>query len=211
VEILPVGELPAHFDYHSALLSLPRAFGTRIETIPAAIPYLKADPARMACYRERIGTAGFRIGICWQGSYIAGIRSFPLTSFEDVAALPGVRLISLQKGAGAEQVETLPPGMAVEVLGDGFPQDFSDTAAAMEALDLVISCDTSVAHLAGALGRPCWTVLRFGADWRWLTGRGDTPWYPGMRLFRQPAPGDWPGVFRQMVSEIGEILRARKS
>ena len=211
VTIVPVGEMPAQFDYHSALLSLPLAFGTTVETIPAAIPYLKADPARVARFRERIGTSGFRIGICWQGSYIAGIRSFPLASFEDIAALPDVRLISLQKGAGTEQMEGLPPGMAVEALGDGFPLDFSDTAAAMEALDLVISCDTSVAHLAGALGRPCWTVLRHGADWRWLTGRSDTPWYPGMRLFRQPAPGDWYGVFRQMTAEIGDILRARKS
>ena len=211
VAIVPVGEIPAHFDYHSALLSLPLAFGTTVETIPAAIPYLKADPARVARFRERIGTSGFRIGICWQGSYIAGIRSFPLTSFEDIAALPGVRLISLQKGAGTEQIEGLPAGMTVETLDDGFPRDFSDTAAAMEALDLVISCDTSVAHLAGALGRPCWTVLRHGADWRWLIRRSDTPWYPGMRLFRQPAPGDWPGIFRQMTAEIGDILRTRKN
>ena len=209
--ILPVGQLPPAFDYHAALLSLPLAFATTVETIPAAIPYLKADPARAAHFREQIGASGFRIGICWQGSYIAGNRSFPLSSFEDIARLADVRLISLQKGAGIEQLQALPAGMTVEELGGGFPENFSDTAAAMDALDLVISCDTSVAHLAGALGRPCWVVLRYGADWRWMAHRSDTPWYPGMRLFRQPAPGDWAGAFAQMAIEIGEMLRARKS
>ena len=211
VAIVPVGQTPTSFDYHAALLSLPLAFGTRIETIPAAIPYLHADPGRVARRRAEIGPSGFRIGICWQGSYIAGIRSFSLRNFEAIARLAGVRLISLQKGAGVEQLKQLPPGMNVEELDGDFPRDFSDTAAAMETMDLVISCDTSVAHLAGALGRPCWVVLRHGADWRWLTGRSDTPWYPGMRLFRQPAPGDWSGVFAQMRAEIGGILRARKS
>jgi len=211
VAILPVGQTPSVFDYHVALLSLPLAFGTNVETIPATIPYLQADPLRVARFRQRIGTPGFRVGICWQGSYIAGIRSFPLSSFADIARLSDIRLISLQKGAGVEQLQNLPPGMAVEELGEGFPQDFSETAAAMESLDLVISCDTSVAHLAGALGRPCWLVLRYGADWRWLTHRSDTPWYPGMRLFRQPAPGDWRGAFQQMAAALDETLRTRKS
>ena len=211
VTIVPVGETPSVFDYHAALLSLPLAFGTTVETIPATVPYLKADPARVMRLREQVGPPGFRIGICWQGSYIAGNRSFPLTSFGEIARLPGVRLISLQKGAGTEDVRTLPPDMRVEELGGGFPRDFSDTAAAIEALDLVISCDTSVAHLAGALNRPCWVVLRHGADWRWLTRRNDTPWYPGMRLFRQAAPGDWSSAFQRMTTEIAEILLARKS
>ena len=211
VRIMPVGQTPANFDYHAALLSLPLAFHTTVETIPASIPYLHADPARAAHFRERIGVSGFRIGICWQGSYIAGVRSFPLTSFAEIARLPGVRLISLQKGAGTEQLGSLPPGMTVEELGGDFPKDFSDTAAAMQALDLVISCDTSVAHLAGALGRSCWLALRHGADWRWLTGRSDTPWYPGMRLFRQPAPGDWAAAFSQMAAELGQILSTRNS
>ena len=122
-----------------------------------------------------------------------------------------MRLISLQKGAGSEQLAMLPAGMTVEQLGGDFPQDFSDTAAAMEALNLVISCDTSVAHLAGALGRPCWVVLRHGADWRWLMQRQDSPWYPGMRLFRQPAPGDWSGAFAMMMAQIRGTLGAGKS
>ena len=206
VRIMPAGEIPSTFDYHAALLSLPLAFDTSLSAIPAATPYLRADPLRVAEARDRIGPSGFRIGICWQGSYIAGVRSFPLRSFEEISRLAGVRLISLQKGVGSEQLEALPAGMTVEKLGGDLPRDFSDTAAAMEALDLIISCDTSVAHLAGALGRPCWTVLRYGADWRWLTGRDDTPWYPGMRLFRQPAPGDWSGVFAKIAMELREIL-----
>ena len=203
VAIVPASQVPEAFDYHAALLSLPLAFGTTVKTIPAAIPYLRADPDRVTHFRDAIGPSGFRIGICWQGSYIAGTRSLPLKSFEILARLPGVRLISLQKGAGSEQLDTA--GVAVERLGGDFPRDFSDTAAAMDALDLVISCDTSVAHLAGALGRPCWVALRFGADWRWLTHRDDSPWYPGMRLFRQPAVGDWSGAFAKMAAEIAEF------
>ena len=94
-------------------------------------------------------------------------------------------------------------------MGDDFPEDFVDTAAAMAALDLIISCDTSVAHLAGALGRPAWVVLRHAPDWRWLLDRDDSPWYPGMRLFRQPARGDWTGLFREIEAELAAILAAR--
>jgi ADP-heptose:LPS heptosyltransferase len=211
VRILPVGRIPEAFDYHAALLSLPLAFGTTLTTIPATIPYLRADPTRVTQFDARIGPSGFRIGICWQGSYVAGVRSFALENFQDIARLADVRLISLQKGAGSEQLRALPTGMAVEELGGDFPRDFSETAAAMEALDLIITCDTSVAHLAGALGRPCWVVLRHGADWRWLTKRDDSPWYPGMTLFRQPVPGDWPGAVAKITARIQAILDSRKS
>ena len=183
VEIVAVPKLPAAFDYHIALLSLPLAFGTTLQTIPATIPYLRAEPERVAQMRARIGGDGFKIGVCWQGSYIAGARSFPLRCLEGVARLPGVRLISLQKGGGLEQLEDLPDGMTVEKLDGNFPEDFVDTAAAMEAMDLVISCDTSVAHLAGALGRPVWLALRHAPDWRWLVDREDSPWYPGLQHF----------------------------
>jgi len=117
-----------------------------------------------------------------------------------------VRLISLQKGDGIEQLDTLPDGMRVENLGENFPQDFSDTAAAMEAMDLIISCDTSVAHLAGALGRPTWVALRHAADWRWLIDREDSPWYPQMQLFRQPNRGDWMGLFRKIEEKLMAIV-----
>jgi tetratricopeptide (TPR) repeat protein len=206
IRIAPPGGLPTDFDHHVALLSLPLAFETDIATIPAPIPYLRAAPDRAAQMRERIGGNGFKIGICWQGSYTAGKRSFPLGSFETISRLPGVRLISLQKGDGVEQLDSLPPGMQVETLGGNFPEDFADTAAAMEAVDLVISCDTSVAHLAGALGRPTWVALRHAADWRWLQDRDDSPWYPGMQLFRQPAHGDWASVFAEIEKNLAGIL-----
>jgi tetratricopeptide (TPR) repeat protein len=206
VRIAPLNDLPTDFDYHVALLSLPLAFGTGIATIPASIPYLRAVPDQAARMRERTGGDGFKIGICWQGSYIAGRRSFPLSCFEDIARLPGVRLISLQKGDGIEQLDDLPSRMKVETLGGNFPEDFADTAAAMAAMDLVISCDTSVAHLAGALGCPTWVALRHAADWRWLLDRDDSPWYPGMRLFRQPAHGDWTSVFAEIEKTLAGIL-----
>ena len=206
VEIMAVPALPDAFDYHIALLSLPQAFGTSLRTIPATIPYLRAEPERTAQMRTRIGGNGFKIGVCWQGSYIAGVRSFPLRCLEGLARLPGVRLISLQKGDGIEQLDELPDGMTVETLGGNFPEDFVDTAAAMEAMDLVISCDTSVAHLAGALGRPAWVALRHAPDWRWLLNRDDSPWYPGLQLFRQPAPGNWTGVFAEIEARLAAML-----
>lgn len=201
---------PAAFDYYIPLLSLPLALGIEVANLPAATQYLHTDPARAASMRGRIGDAGFKIGLCWQGSYIAGVRSFPLRTLEHIARLPGLRLISLQKGAGTEQLDALPNGMRVETLGQDFPQDFSDTAAAMDAMDLIISCDTSVAHLAGALGRPTWVALPYAADWRWLLDREDSPWYPGIKLFRQSQRGDWEGPFREIEEKLAAIV-ARKS
>ena len=210
VEIVAVPKLPSAFDYHIALLSLPLAFGTTLETIPATIPYLRAEPERVAQMRARIGNHGFKIGVCWQGSYSRGGRSFPLHCLEGIARLPGVRLISLQTGSGLEQLEDLPDGMVVEKPDGNFPGDFLDTAAAMKAMDLVISCDTSVVHLAGALGRPVWLALRHAPDWRWLVDREDNPWYPGLRIFRQPAFGNWAGLFAEIETRLAAILPAEK-
>lgn len=202
---------PDAFDYYIPLLSLPLALETEVATIPAATPYLHAEPARAGAMRERIGDTGFKVGLCWQGSYTAGTRSFPLRTLENIARLPSVRLISLQKGDGAEQRATLPDGMRVESLGEDFPRDFTDTAAAMDALDLIISCDTSVAHLAGALGRPAWVALPYAADWRWLQDREDSPWYPGMQLFRQPKRGDWEGLFRKIEEKLATIVATKSA
>ena len=201
-----VSQPPTTFDYYIPLLSLPLALGTELASIPAATPYLSAEPARAAAMRERIGSDGFKIGLCWQGSAMAGTRSFPLSAIAPIARLPSGRLISLQKGDGIEQLDTLPNGLRVERLDQNFPQDFSDTAAAMEAMDLIISCDTSVAHLAGALRRPVWVALRHAADWRWLAEREDSPWYPQMRLFRQPNRGDWSAVFREIEEKLAAIV-----
>lgn len=194
------------FDFQCALTSLPLHFGTVLETVPSMVPYLKADPERIACWRERIGAGGFRIGICWQGNPSAAVdarRSMPLAAFAPLASVPGVRLISFQKKDGLDQLERAQ--MRVETLGEAFdsgPDSFVDTMAAMECVDLVISPDTSIAHVAGALARPVWVALRHVPDWRWMLGREDSPWYPTMRLFRQEMTGDWGGVFEHMRREL---------
>ena len=205
----------AGFDLHCKLLSLPLRFGTRLESIPAATPYLDAEPARVAQWRARIGDAGFRVGVCWKGNPRRSIdagRSFPLCLLEGIAAIPGLRLISLQKGLGEEQIDTLPAGMRVERLGEDFDagQDaFVDTAAAMQSLDLVISACTSVPHLAGALRRPTWVALKSVPEWRWGLGRDDNPWYPDMRLFRQVTRGDWAPVFAAMEAALRPLVENR--
>lgn len=202
------------FDCHVPLMSLPRALGTRLDTIPGDTPYLHADPGRVADWKARIGGEGFRIGICWRGSGAQpdGGRSFPLALLAPIARIPGVRLISLQKGPGAEQVADLPSDMRVETLAGPFdagPDAFVDSAAVMAQCDLVISCDTAIAHLGGALGVPVWLALIHGPDWRWMLGREDSPWYPGMRLFRQKERNDWAGVFAAMARELSGLVAHR--
>ena len=149
----------------------------------------------------------------WQGATHNLARSFPLAALSGIARHPDVRLISLQKGAGVEQLDQLPQGMAVETLGpdyDSGPDAFIDAAAALEVMDLVITCDTAIAHLAGALARPAWVALKYAADWRWLTGRSDSPWYPGMRLFRQESRGDWRSVFQAMEAELERAMGKKR-
>jgi tetratricopeptide (TPR) repeat protein len=193
------------FEAQIALSSLPHTFATRLESVPANVPYLAAEPERAEKWAARIGGEGFKIGIVWQGNpnpEADMARSAPLAAFAPLAAIAGVRLISLQVGYGVEQIAELPAGMRVETLGDDFdagPDAFVDTAAAMAALDLVVTCDTSVAHLAGALARPTWVALKQGAEWRWLRDRDDSPWYPTLRLFRQVRRGDWSDVFAAMA------------
>jgi Tfp pilus assembly protein PilF len=201
-------ESPGKIDCHCPLLSLPRAFHTDIDTIPAMVPYLQAEPALAAQWRERIGGAGFKVGIHWQGNHQSPAdrgRSFPLRQFHPLSTIPGIRLISLQIGAGTEQLRHLPHDMRVENLGPEFdsgPDAFLDSAAALASLDLVITSDTALAHLAGALGCPVWVVLQQAADWRWLRGREDCPWYPGMRLFRQRQRGNWDEVFEEVRAAL---------
>jgi tetratricopeptide (TPR) repeat protein len=211
VEIIDSSTPPSHFDFHVPLLSLPLAFATTGSTIPADIPYLRAEPDRVEKWKAILGTHGFKIGICWQGSTLGATlgKPFSVAEFRAIAQIPGVRLISLQKGEGSEQLQDLPPGMAVESLGEDFDAGkhaFVDTAAVMEGLDLVITTDTSVAHLAGALGRPAWVALKYVPDWRWLLDRSDSPWYPTLRLFRQTIYDSWPDVFAQMEARLRQQL-----
>jgi hypothetical protein len=203
VHVVGEFDVPAAFDFHCPLSSLPGAFGTSLQTIPAAVPYLRADPSRTFYWHQKLGAGGYKIGVCWHGStQKTGLgRSFALRELHRVAVISGVRLISLQKFDGLEQIEDLPSGMRLETLGADFdagPDAFLDTAAVMESLDLVITCDTSIAHLAGALARPTWVALKHVPDWRWMLDRDDSPWYPTARLFRQSSDGDWSGVFEAM-------------
>ena len=210
----PVGEL---FDAQVAISSLPWAFGARLETILAAVPYLAAESSLREIWRNRIGAEGFKVGVVWQGNpdpEADRARSVPLMALAPLATLAGVRLISLQKGTGEEQLVNLPPSFQVETLGADFDagaDSFVDTAAAMTCLDLVITCDTSVAHLAGALAVPVWVALKSDAEWRWLTKRADSPWYPTMRLFRQKRRGVWSDVFEAMVGELAQLIERRRT
>jgi Tfp pilus assembly protein PilF len=197
----PVGVTAPRVDAVIPLLSLP----ARTRIAPAAPPYLFAEPDRMAVWRDRLGTDGRRVGIAWQGfsgRFEDRGRSIPLTAFAPLAAVPNIRLISLQNGEGEEQIAGA--GFALETLPglDAGPDAFLDTAAVIMALDLIITSDTSIAHLAGALGRPVWVALRHVPDWRWMLDRSDSPWYPTMKLFRQQIDGAWEAVFAEMAMAL---------
>ena len=191
------------------LLSVAGVLGVTPETIPGAVPYLAAEPGRVEIWRRRLPD-GFKIGINWASGHSDKPhfqrRDIPLAAFAPLAALPGVQLISLQKGPAAVHRDEVPFAQKIASLDADPAADadfFLDTAAAMMSLDLIVTCDTSVAHLAGALGRPVFTALSVVADWRWMIGRADTPWYPSMRLFRQGAIGQWDLV----MARIAEAAR----
>ena len=197
------------FDYQCPLMSLPLAFRTELATIPASVPYLSVDPERVAWWRERLG-GGFKVGVVWSAS-IFGFRqgrSVELAEFAGLSRIPGVRLLSLQKEVGVELLSAPPQGMKIETLGAEYENgDFLETAAVVMALDLVVSVDTAIAHLAGALGRPVWVALPYISDWRWLLDRSDSPWYPTMRLFRSRAWGGWSGVFSDVEKELRALTQ----
>lgn len=209
------------YDYWAAPLSFPWIFQTRIDTIPATLPYLHADPARVAAYAPLLRDAGpgraLKVGLAWQGNpRFENDRDRSLASLDVLAplgAVAGVRFYSLQKGAGAldAALYCAPASLAITDLAPHIA-DFDDSAAMIVQLDLVIAVDTAVAHLAGALGKPVWLMLPdYKTDWRWLTGRGDTPWYPGvMRLFRQPRGGDWTAVVAALQLALRACVTARR-
>ncbi len=213
--LVPSGSPLPPFDVEAPLLSLPAIIGTTLDTVPAHIPYLSADPDRIRRWQVLTELVpGFRIGIAWQGNkhYAADRdRSIPLRSFRHLA-VEGVRLVSLQIGPVGKQLASLAEPFPVHQIGAGWDEDgaFLDTAAILSHLDLVVSADTAVAHLAGALGVPVWLALARTADWRWLRDRPASPWYPSTRLFRQELPGDWESLFHKMAARLHEVLRARK-
>jgi tetratricopeptide (TPR) repeat protein len=210
--------LPA-FDFHCPLMSLPLAFRTELATIPAAIPYLKADPVQSKIWKDRLGAkTKLRVGLVWSGGIrpnqpvsVNQRRNIPLARFA-VLTNPDVTFYSLQKGQPGES--ELAELRASEWNGPEILDftaaigNFADTAAFIDNLDLVISVDTAAAHLAGALGKPVWILNRFDTEWRWLLERTDSPWYPTARLFRQEKPGDWDSVLRHVKAELDRLASA---
>jgi len=210
IPVLARGQPLPDFAFQCPLLSLPKALGTTLATIPATVPYLHADAQNVQMWRDRLAGHGsaLKVGLIWAGNphhKNDRNRSVKLASLAPLAQVPGVQFYSLQKGAAAAQAKTPPPGMDLIDRTDDL-QDFADTAAMIANLDLVIAVDTSVVHLAGALAKPVWTLLPYCPDWRWLLKRQDSPWYPTMRLFRQPEIGDWDSVIQQLAAALANRL-----
>jgi len=209
--LLLQGDPVAEFDLHCPLLSLPHVFGTTIETIPNTVPYLQPPVDALAAWRGRLsGDSGLKVGFVWSGNpanKLNSSRSLPVGMLKTLLGIPGVRWFSLQVGPAATNRELEPTG-PIEDLAPVLT-DFADTAAAICNLDLVISVETAVAHLAGALGRPVWVPLAYVPAWRWLLDREDSPWYPTMRLFRQSSPGEWEGVVHRLADCLAQVLKSR--
>jgi len=203
------------FDAHCPIMSLPLVFGTTLDTIPNQTPYLRADPVKVAGWAKRVEPAkGFKVGLVWAGGARPSQpeleptnrrRSMSLATLAPLAQTRGVSFVSLQKGPPALEAQAPPAGMALfDFTGD--LHDFADTAALVETLDLVISVDTAVAHLAAAMGKPVWLLNRHDTCWRWLLNRDDSPWYPTVRLFRQKTPGDWASVAMDIASALQQAV-----
>jgi hypothetical protein len=207
-EVVGMNEPLAAADLQGSLASLPALTSESGEPYAPQSPYLKPEPARVEKWRDRLqATKGLRIGIAWQGNpafYSDRFRSIPLVAFEPLARVPGANLFSLQKDVGVEQIRQLGGRFPVLDLGEELDRDapFLDTAAILASLDLVITSDTSIAHLAGALGARTWLATSFAPDWRWLLAREDSPWYSSLRSFRQSRLGDWSDVFERMAAAL---------
>lgn len=212
-QIVVTGDPLPSFDLHVPMHSLPGIFQTTVKNIPAEIPYLFAEPNRRRGWEVLLGSERpcLRVGVALRGNSHnrwTRKRDIPAELFRPILQVPGINFFSLQVGFGAASLSAAggPPAFPDSA---GALQDFADTAALMANLDLIITAETAVAHLAGALGRPTWTLVPFVPAWRWGLGRNDSPWYPTMRLFRQPALGDWPSVIHQVVEELERLSGAR--
>ena len=217
------GEPLPTFDVHAPLLSLPGIFQTTLASIPADVPYLQADPKLTEHWRKVLAVSNvnppdtgrdLKVGVSWQGNPGKPFdfhRSIAVAQFGRLANVPGVQLISLQKGPGTGQLAALAEPFPLRDLSPCLDESsgaFMDTAAVMKNIDLVISSDTAVPHLAGALGVPVWVALPLASDWRWLVRREDCPWYPTMRLFRQTKYGDWDSVFLRIADELKKATKS---
>jgi hypothetical protein len=205
-QIVQRGQLPPAFDMHCEMMSLPMALGLKLEDLPGTVPYLAVDQDRLRKWRKRLKKFPRPIvALVWAGRpehLNDANRSTTLATLAPLAEVEGCSFLSVQKGPKAAEAKTPPAGMPLTDL-DGEISDFDDTAAILSVADLLISVDSAPVHLAGALNRPAWVMLPFISEWRWLTEREDSPWYPSVRLFRQQSAADWAGVVRRM----GEALR----
>jgi hypothetical protein len=192
-------------------MSLPEIFKTTLDTIPAEVPYIRVNEERRQHWQQQLAAhSAFKIGIAWQGNpkYRSDRkRSIALQEFAPLAGIPGVQLVSLQRGAGTEQLQQV----EFPVLDLCSSLGLVDTAAVIQNLDLVISIDSALAHLAGALAAPVWVALAALPDFRWLLEREDSPWYPTMRLFRQGVAGGWQAVFARMAGELSNLVAAKRT
>jgi hypothetical protein len=212
-------QLPINMKKCLPMMTAPKIMGTNLNTIPTNIPYLHPDHSRIRVWRERLKQLppGIRIGICWAGgsrpfqpiaNAVDKRRSTTLDEFKPLC-LPGVSFVSLQIGPNASQVQSPPAGMIIADWSEVI-DDFSDSAALMECLDLIITVDTSTVHLAGAIGRPVWMLSRFDNCWRWMGYREDSPWYPTLRQFTQPSQGDWSGLMQNVKRELQRFCLAQR-
>ncbi|NMK47006.1 tetratricopeptide repeat protein [Achromobacter sp. Bel] len=209
-QIIPAGTVPPAFDYHCELMSLPLALGLRLDDLPVNTAYLRPDPQRVAHWRARLAALPRPwVGLVWAGRPSHSNDAQRSMALADLAPLAraGVSFIGLQMGSAAAEAATSPAGMSLLPLHEEI-RDFDDTAAIITLLDVLVTVDSSPAHLAGALGCPVWLLLPFVPDWRWLRGRADSPWYPTMRLFRQPAPHAWGPVLSQVAASLDELRTA---
>jgi Glycosyltransferase family 9 (heptosyltransferase) len=208
VVIVDQDQVPEEFDFHCPLMSLPLAFRTNLETIPAKRKYLASDKSLTEKWQSKIrDQSRTRVGVAWRGNAMHvndHNRSLDLSELSPLFSVPA-RFISLQTGLTDRERGLLQQFKTVDHFGDEF-EDFCDTAAVIDLLDLVVTVDTSVAHLAGAMGKPVWILLPFNADWRWLIAREDSPWYPSARLFRQDGSYRWAGVVSHLCAELFELI-----
>jgi len=207
-KLISNGEQIPHFDVHCPAMSLPMAFKTRMDSIPEHVPYLAAPKEKVKKWRARLGDEPFKIGIGWAGNPAFRYdfdRSILLKNILPICDVAGARFFSIQKELRESDAEVLSANPDIVHLGNEL-NDFQDTAAVMESLDLVICSDTSIVNLAGALGRPVWVLLSSNPDWRWLLDRTDSPWYPSARLFRQTKNGDWSSVVTEVRAELERLF-----
>jgi len=201
-----------NIDFETPLMSLPYLFNTNINTIPSMNSYLSADHGKVKSWMKHLTKDTFKVGICWQGSKnkINFGRSLPLTLFNNISKITNLELISLHKGEGEKQINDI--NFELTVLSDDFDSGknaFTDTAAVMSNCDLIITSDTAIAHLAGALGCRTWVVLKKVPDWRWMLDRNDTPWYPNMKLYRQKERDNWEYVFELIKKDIKKLIKLK--